>query len=207
MKNSSLIFLFVCIISCTSNTIYEKPKDLIPKEQMVALLTDLYLAHSAKPYRNTLNERNIDYTFLVYEKYGIDSARFKSSNFYYTTKIDDYEKIYQEVEKNISTLNTNFKAIKKVKDSIRRDSIQKIRFTKDSIQKIEIRKDSLVLDIINQKMKDSTNWYDLKKVKSLRRTLNMDSLRRAHPLKEADTIPSEIDSLQENAVGHDLQDN
>tara|TARA_B100000809_G_scaffold22902_1_gene20048 strand:- start:13416 stop:14027 length:612 start_codon:yes stop_codon:yes gene_type:complete len=196
MKKSFLLFLFIGLISCTSNTIFKEPDDLIPKEKMVELITDLYLTNSAKSYRNNLKERNIDYTFLVYEKHGIDSTRFKRSNFYYTTKIDDYEDIYLEVEKNIKALNTNFKAIKKERDSIKNDSIKTIRFVKDSILKVAILKDSVLLDIINMQMKDSTQRYDLKKVKRLRRTLNMDSLRKAHPFKEIDTISAKLDSLQ-----------
>ena len=180
---------------------------LFQRKKMAALLTDLYLANSSKSYRNKQNERNIDYTHLVYEKHGIDSGQFRRSNFYYTTKIDDYEKIYLEVEKNIKTLNTNFKAIKKVKDSIRRDSIQKIRFKKDSILKIAVLKDSILLDVINKQQKDTTLRYDLKKVKSLRRTLNMDSLRKAHPIKNTDSIRTNVDSLQTLAIEENKKTN
>lgn len=151
MKNSILIFLFSCLLSCTSNTIFDKPDDLIPKEKMAELLTDLYLASSSKSYRNKLDERNIDYTFLIYEKYGIDSTRFRKSNFYYTTRIDEYEKIYFEVEKNIRALNENFKAIKKIKDSIKIDSFQRVRRKKDSIKKAKkkgVLQDSLSSNII-----------------------------------------------------------
>ena len=85
------------MVSCTSNTIYKKPDDLITNDSMVLLLSDLYLATASKMYKNKLKERNIDYTFLVYEKYRVDTARFRRSNFYYTTKIDEYEKIYKRV--------------------------------------------------------------------------------------------------------------
>jgi hypothetical protein len=207
MKNSILIFLFFGLIACTSNTIFNKPDDLIPKDKMVELLTDLYLTSSSKPYKNELNERNIDYTFLVYEKHGIDSARFRRSNFYYTTKIDEYEKIYFEVEKNINALNTEFKGIKKEKDAIRRDSIEKVRFTKDSILKSAILKDSIFLDIINKQLKDSTQRYNLKRVKRLRRTLNMDSLRKAYPIENSDTTNIKVDSLKNKIIKDTLKTN
>lgn len=141
MKNSLLVLLIACMISCTSNTIYKKPSDLIPKDSMVLLISDLYLASSSKVYKNKFKERNIDYTFLVFEKYGIDSSRFKSSNHYYTTKIDDYEKIYKEVEQKLKGLNNQYKTIKKKKDSIKTDSVIRLRFVKDSIKKA--KKDSL----------------------------------------------------------------
>ena len=53
MKNriTSLI-LIILFASCKSNTIYDEPKDLIPKDSMVLLLKDLYLATSAKSIKN-----------------------------------------------------------------------------------------------------------------------------------------------------------
>lgn len=125
------------LVSCTSNTIYDKPDDLIPKEKMVELLTDLYIASAAKMYRNKDKERNVDYTFLVFQKHGIDSARFRRSNYYYTTKIDEYEKIFLEAEERVSIINKTYKSIKKRKDSIRRDSITKTIKLKDSIRKLK----------------------------------------------------------------------
>lgn len=140
MKNTAVILLSLIVLACNSNTIFKKPKDLITKEEMVLLLTDLYIATAAKSYPNKQNKRNIDYTFTVFEKYGIDSARFKRSNFYYTTKIDEYEKIYLEVQANIKALNEQQKALIKVRDSIKRDSIRIVREAKklkDSILKAE----------------------------------------------------------------------
>lgn len=136
MKKLFILLSVACAVSCTSNTIFSKPKDLIAKDSMAILLADLYLATASKPYNNKFDKRNIDYTFLVFEKYGIDSARFKRSNFYYTTKIDEYEKIYKVVEKKLESLNTNFKTIKKIKDSTRRDSIKRARVKRDSIKNI-----------------------------------------------------------------------
>ena len=47
-KGFFYIAILLFLLSCTSNTIYKKPKDLIPKDSMVALLTDMYIASSAK---------------------------------------------------------------------------------------------------------------------------------------------------------------
>jgi len=110
-------------MNCTSNTILEKPKDLIPKEQMVDLITDLFLANEAKSIKNENLERNINYSPLIYEKYKIDSLRFKESNLYYTSKIDEYNDILNEVDKRLKTLLEEFEASITEKDSI--DSIDK----------------------------------------------------------------------------------
>jgi hypothetical protein len=97
MKKTLLFLIVVIMVSCTSNTILKKPKDLIPKDSMVLLLTDLFIAKSAFPEKNIKNQRKINYIPLVYNKYKIDSTRFASSNFYYTSKLEEYELIYKEV--------------------------------------------------------------------------------------------------------------
>jgi uncharacterized protein YcfL len=141
MKNSIFLLIVILLASCTSNTIFKKPKDLISKDSMVLLLSDLFIATSSKFYENKYDERNIDYTFLVYEKYGIDSTRFKRSNYYYTTKIDVYEKIYKEVESKLELLNKEFKTEKRIKDSIRRDSLKSIKKKKNQAPKKDTMKE------------------------------------------------------------------
>lgn len=101
MKKILLFLIVLFLVSCTSNTILEKPKDLIPKDTMVLLLTDLFIAKSAFVEKNTLNERKINYMPLVYNKYKIDSSRFSTSNFYYTSKLEEYELIYKEVKESL----------------------------------------------------------------------------------------------------------
>ena len=97
MKKTLLFLSIILMVSCTSNTILEKPKDLIPKDSMVLLLTDLFIAKSAFNEKNIKNQRRINYIPLVYNKYKIDSTRFETSNFYYTSKLEEYELIYNEV--------------------------------------------------------------------------------------------------------------
>ncbi len=98
MKKLIFFLGIILLTSCTSKTILEKPKDLIPKDTMVLLLTDLYIAKSAYVEKNLNNERKINYTSLVYNKYRIDSTRFISSNYYYTSKLEDYDLIFKEVK-------------------------------------------------------------------------------------------------------------
>lgn len=146
MRNILYIVIFVLVASCTSNTIFKKPDDLISKEKMVDLLTDMYLSTAAKQVKNTNGNKNIDYLFLVFEKHGIDTARFSRSNYYYTTIIDEYESIYQQVEKRIKNYESDFKGIKRVKDSIKKDSIKRVKFINDSIYKIQAKLDSIKND-------------------------------------------------------------
>jgi hypothetical protein len=112
----SPVIKYVCLgiglflVACTSNTIYKKPEDLIPPDQMVDLLTDIYLANGAYSVTNKFGQNKVEYMPLVYEKYHIDSARFHHSNIYYMSRIDEYEAIYKEVKKRLIEL--------KIKDSL-----------------------------------------------------------------------------------------
>jgi hypothetical protein len=128
MKNSVILFVLISLLcSCTSNTVYEKPKDLIPKDSMILLLKDLYIASSARSIKNKKLQRKITYIPLVYDTYKIDSLRFHRSNVYYTSKVDDYQPILEEVMVLLEKEQAAFAKIKKVKDSIRKDSLESIK--------------------------------------------------------------------------------
>lgn len=104
MKNFLYIIVLLFLASCTSNTVYKKPKDLIPKDSMISLLTDMYIATSAKNMKNKFLKKEKNYVVLVYEKYKIDSIRFDNSNDYYTSKIEEYTDILKKVKFNIDSL-------------------------------------------------------------------------------------------------------
>ncbi len=126
-KFSYLFFLSVFLMACTSNTIIKKPDHLIPKNQMVDLLTDMLVAAGAENIKNVNLERNVNYFPLVFEKYGIDSTRFKESNYYYTSQIDDYEKILKEVDERLKALKEKLENEIKLQDSLKNDSIKNLR--------------------------------------------------------------------------------
>lgn len=126
MKYLVVFFVLATLLfSCTSKTIYEKPKDLIPKDTMILLLKDLYVATSAKGIKNKNQQKRISYISLVYDKYTIDSLRFKTSSIYYTSEIDDYEPMLDEVMSLLEKDQAILAKIKKVKDSIINDSLKK----------------------------------------------------------------------------------
>ena len=138
-KIKVIIFLSLFFVNCTSNTILEKPKDLIPKEQMVELITDLFIASKAKAIKNENLERKINYSSLIFEKYQIDSSRFKESNLYYTSKIDEYNEILNEVDIRLKLLIAQFEKEIEEKDSIERA----IRFSKSKKAGEQSKKEEL----------------------------------------------------------------
>jgi len=138
MKHTTIFLIFMTLLaSCSSNTIYDEPKDLIPKDSMVLLLKDLYLATSAKSIKNKKQQKKISYTPLVYNTYKINSLRFSTSNFFYTSKVNVYEPMLKQVMELLKKEQVFFKEEKKIKDSIFNDSIKKKKekMTKDPKEK------------------------------------------------------------------------
>ena len=107
-KPGILFTIAALLTACESKVDYEKPKDLIPKEQMTDLLYDMHLATASSNLRNINLERDRNYMSLVYEKYGIDSTRFAISNIYYTSKSDEYLEIFEEVERRLRELKDTY---------------------------------------------------------------------------------------------------
>ena len=143
MKNILYIFLLILLVSCTSNTIFEKPDDLIPKDTMSLLVQEMSIATSAKYINNKNLEKRVNYMPLVYERFGIDSVRFQTSNLYYMSKIDDYQEIFANAKTNLENQKSVFDKIKKRTDSLRADSIQKVKdFDSKKIEEDTIKKKS-----------------------------------------------------------------
>ncbi|RPD96518.1 DUF4296 domain-containing protein [Aureibaculum marinum] len=102
MKKLTYILLITFFgVSCTSKTIYKKPDNLISEEKMIDIWTDIYLARGARTVQTKDLKNNINYLPLVFEKYNIDSAQLSESNRYYTSKIDDYQKMFEAVKKRL----------------------------------------------------------------------------------------------------------
>lgn len=148
-----LLAVFLMFAACTSNTIYEKPKNLIPKDSMVALLTDMYIASSAKNQKNKFLKREKNYVTLVYEKYKIDSLRFDTSNAYYTSKIEDYTDMLKEVKSKIDSMYDTYEYEFSIQDSIEKAK-------KDSINGVDKKAEVLNKEISKKLLEKNTSLKD-----------------------------------------------
>lgn len=127
MKRIKYIFYIVVLIlflSCESKTKYKKPENLIPKDQMIDLLTEMHLVAGSNNINNKNLEKNLNYMSLVFEKYKVDSVQFDANNVYYTSNIDEYEKMFEEVERRL----------KKLQDSYQDKTDSLIRIKTDSLK-------------------------------------------------------------------------
>ena len=125
MRKLSYLFIFIFLVSCTSNTIFEKPKDLIPRDTMSLLVQEMLIASSSKFIKNKNLEKKVNYMPLVYDRFKIDSTRFQISNLYYMSKIDLYQDIMEDAKNSLKERKAVFDEIKKQNDSVRKESIEK----------------------------------------------------------------------------------
>jgi hypothetical protein len=155
MNKISYLLIFIFLVSCTSNTIFEKPKDLIPKDTMSLLVQEMMIASSAKFIKNKNLERKINYMPLVYELFKIDSIRIQSSNLYYLSKIDLYQEVFKNAKASLEKEKSIFDEIKKRKDSLRIDSIKnsyKKKIAFDTLPENAKSKSSLNLKYLKPKL-------------------------------------------------------
>ena len=119
------------------------------------------MAAAAKNVKNKNLERKISYAPFVYDKYKIDSARFQRSNFYYTSKIDLYRPMLDQILVTLEEDRAEFNAIKKVQDSIRNDSLKKARLKQKKIR-----------DSLGTKLTPKLEKTELKQKVDLKKVLN-----------------------------------
>lgn len=111
---------------------------------MIELWTAVIIADNAKTVKNGKSQRKINYLPFVYQKFKIDSARFMESNIYYTSKIEEYEKMFQQVELKLRKIKESYDPMSAdidptlpiwKKDSIRRSNKEKRK--KQEVQSIK----------------------------------------------------------------------
>ncbi len=130
MKIKALLVVLIIFVSCTSNTIYKAPKDLIPKDTLALLITDMLKADAAKNTQNINLQKGINYMPLVYDKYGIDSVRLTRTSMYYLTKNEAFKEIFDQVDTLLQRDKRFYTALKKQRDSIVRDSLNTVMLKK-----------------------------------------------------------------------------
>jgi hypothetical protein len=150
MKKISSLFIFIFFLSCTSNTIFEKPKNLIPRDTMRLLLQEMMIASSAKFIKNKKQQKNINYMPYVYEKFKIDSTRFDHSNYYYMSKIDIYQEILENAKNSLESRSDVFNKIRSKIDSIRKDSMDCIKSNQRNLDSIKSPRKVDALEISNK---------------------------------------------------------
>lgn len=104
---SIVAFLLISVfISCGKKTV-SIPSDVLPKKQMIEVMTDVQLAEAAKDVamsedktKNTIQE----YYAFIFNKHRITKEQFQKSFDFYKTHPELMEEIYSEVINRLSEL-------------------------------------------------------------------------------------------------------
>jgi hypothetical protein len=122
--------------------------DLIPEEQMVDVLTEVYLINAARSFDNrTIMDNKMKLDSFVYKKFDIDSLQFVKSNAYYTSNLATYDKLFLKVQERMQVIKKNVDSLMLVR--VREMEEQRI---KDSIAGVP--SDSVIVDNIQIKDKN-----------------------------------------------------
>ena len=127
MVRISIILLIIIVIGCQSVEKAPEPSQIIDKERMVEMLTDIAVLKAAKgSYRRVLEEHDVNPEEFILKKYGIDSVTFAENNAWYAGQLKEYEKIFNEVKDNLSASKEEYEKRRNTEDSIQRveDSIK-----------------------------------------------------------------------------------
>lgn len=136
MKFSNFLILMLFFAACkTKND--KKPDDLVPKEKMVNILTDM---HRMEGVVNNLGIQSSDTTQFffrkleteIFEKYAVDTASYYQSYKYYLVNPEDFKEIYDDVVKQIIAKNkvdslAESKMKKMLVDSTKKDTAKLIK--------------------------------------------------------------------------------
>lgn len=131
----SILIVILVILSCNNIEKPKKPDNLISKDRMVDVITDISIMAAAKGMnKNLLEENAINPQNYIYEKYNIDSVQFAESNNYYAYDVKEYEDIYVIVKERLEKKKAEYKDLQE-QDKEEKDSLKKIKKkVRDSIK-------------------------------------------------------------------------
>ncbi len=135
MKGWILPILFFGLLGCQDVQRPEKPKNLIPKDKMVDIIAEAYLANAARNVdHRKIIASGMKLDSLIYKKYNVDSIQFAKSNAYYADEMNIYAEIFTEVEERYNGM------------ILKMDSLSRGKLESDSTknEQKEVKKDSLI---------------------------------------------------------------
>ena len=114
------------------------PENLISKEKMTAILSDIYLTNAARSVNNKLlRKTRVRLDSLIYVRYDVDSLQFAESNTYYSADLKAYKEIISGVKTHLEVLKHNKDSIYEIIKNKKEDSILKANKDNPSFNKIK----------------------------------------------------------------------
>lgn len=108
MRSFLLLFAFCTLLSCGKKQ-ERVPSDVLPKEEMTALLKELYISQAAVNTFETVDSTRFtlnDYTAYVLDKRHIGKDAYLRSIRYYSEHPEQMQQIYQSVIQELSRMQS-----------------------------------------------------------------------------------------------------
>lgn len=91
-----IVFCFMFLCSCQED---KKPDNLISKDVMIDVITDLAVLEAVQSHNPSLLQLyGISPKEYIYRKYNVDSLQLAQSNRYYALNIKEYDAMYEKVK-------------------------------------------------------------------------------------------------------------
>lgn len=118
MQKIFIISIILYLFSCGYNAKPEKPQNIISEDTLKLILIDMHLAGSIINNSNETglyqNKLKTKYTNDIFKKYHIDSIIYDSTIKYYSHNPELFDKLYEEIIKSISILQSEHTTQKKI---------------------------------------------------------------------------------------------
>ena len=148
MKNFLFLAGFIFIFNCSEKQ--TTPKNIIPLETMSEIIYDMTLISVSKGVNRKILENNgFKPTSYMLRKYEIDSIDFIRSNKYYSSNLDMYLSIYQNV------LNKLEKNKQIISDSLVKENERSIKLRQEKSEKQKTDKLSSPVKLFSSKKSKS----------------------------------------------------
>lgn len=138
MKNFCYGILCLLLLGCQDIQRPEKPANLIPEENMVAILSEVYLGNAARNVNNKhIRDTGIQLDSFLFAKYQIDSLQFAKSNEYYAANLDTYNAMFEKITRYLENIKNEENKIRLAQDSIRQAKMKDTVSRKDTENQLD----------------------------------------------------------------------
>ena len=205
----SIKLIVACIFACflILSSCGGRPKNVLSASEMADVLTDMHKLEGsleAKGITNTQFDLKSNYYNSILKKYGITSAQFDSSVVWYTKNPKKFEKIYEDVNGQLTQLQTDVQKgkyhyvdsieLRKIKINIWNKPTKYI-YTKDSTRT------KLAFEIKDNNLK----FGDVYELKFKQTIAKADSCKNRHILLCVNYFNGKIDSVYQKTHNDNIE--
>ena len=121
-------------LNCQPKLDVKKPDNLIPKDKMADVLSDMFVVTTTKgTVRIKFEKAGINPEKFILDKHNIDSLQFALSNNYYAHDIETYKEIIEEVKAKLTEQKQFYEDIDKKDQEEKRRQRDSLREAKQKL--------------------------------------------------------------------------